>query len=128
MRVSFYVICCFPLVALIFFFFLNSQFDYYVSQRVPPFVSPFWESLYFWTWMTVSFLIGRFPPLISSNIFLGPFFLFSPSGTHMIWMFLHLLLPSFIFVLYSLFCSCDFCYVFKLSYPLFCLSYSVDSF
>ena len=83
MRISLYVICCFPLVALNIFF-LNSQFDYYVSQHVPPFVSPFWESLSFWTWMTVPFLIGRFPPIISSNIFSGPFFLFSPSGTHMI--------------------------------------------
>ena len=109
MRVSLYVICCFPLVALIFF--LNSQFYYYVSQHVPPFVSPFWESLYFWTWMTVSFLIGRFPPIISSNIFLGPFSLSFLSKIHVMQTFVHLMsqkslrLSSFLFILFSLFCS-----------------------
>ena len=55
------------LLLLLIIFFL-SQLDNYVCQCVPPFVNPFWESLCFWTWMTVSCRIGRFPAIISSNI------------------------------------------------------------
>jgi len=35
-----------------------------------------------WTWLTISFpTLGKFPAIISSNIFSGPFSLSSPSGT-----------------------------------------------
>ena len=50
MGVPLYVICHFSLVSLnIYFIFVFNfcQFDYYVSQCVPPWVYPAWDSLCF---------------------------------------------------------------------------------
>ena len=66
-----------------------------------------------WTWVAISFpMLGKFSTIISSSIFSGPFSLFSPSGTPIMQMLLHLMflqrslrLPSFLFILLSLFCS-----------------------
>ena len=66
-----------------------------------------------WTWVAFSFpTLGKFSTIISSNIFSGPFSLSSPSGTPIMRMLLHLMLPqkslrlsSFLFILFSLFCS-----------------------
>ena len=66
-----------------------------------------------WTWVTISFpMLGKFSAIISSNIFYGPFSLSSPSGTPIMQMLLRLMLShmplrlsSFLFILYSLFCS-----------------------
>ena len=64
-----------------------------------------------WTWLTISFsLLGKFSTIISSKIFSYPFFFSSSSGTHIIWMLVHLILsrglrdyPQFFlfFLLYS---------------------------
>ena len=66
-----------------------------------------------WTWVIISFsMLGKFSTIISSNIFSGPFSLYSPSGTPLMWTLLHLMLSqrslrlsSFLFILFSLFCS-----------------------
>lgn len=63
--------------------------------------------------MSVSFpILEKFASIISSNIFLCPFILSSSSGASMIQMLLCLMLsqssqrlPSFLFILFSLFCS-----------------------
>ena len=48
-----------------------------------------------WTWMDISFpMLGKFLTIISSNIFLGPFYLSSPSGTPIMRML-------FLFILFS---------------------------
>ena len=65
-----------------------------------------------WTWMTVSFSrLGKFSPVISSNMFSAPFYLSSPSGTPILWIFVHLILSqralklsSFLFILFPFFC------------------------
>ena len=47
------------------------HFDYNVSWHVHLWVNPVWASL---IWVTISFLrLGRFLPILSSNIFLGSF-------------------------------------------------------
>ena len=61
----------------------------------------------------VSFsMFGKFSAIISSNIFLGPFSLSSPSETPVIQMLVRLMLSqrslrlsSFLFILFSIFCS-----------------------
>ena len=57
-------------------------------------------------------MFEKFLTIISSNIFLGPFSLSSPSGTPIIQMFVHLMLcqrslrlSSILFIFFSLFCS-----------------------
>ena len=92
-----------------------------------------------WTWVAISFpMLGKFSTIISSNIFLGPFSLSSPSGTPIMRIFMHLMLSqrsqavfisfhSFFFILFR---SSEFhLSVFQVTYPFFCLSYSaIDSF
>ena len=61
-----------------------------------------------WTWVAISFsMSGKFLTIISSNIFSYPY-LFSSSGSPIIWMLVHLVLSqrplrlsSFLFSLYS---------------------------
>ena len=65
-----------------------------------------------WTLLIISFpMLGKFSANISSNIFSGPFCLSYPSGTPIMRMFIHLMLsqrslrlPSFLFILFSIFC------------------------
>ena len=63
-----------------------------------------------WTWLTISSpMFGKFSAIISLNIFSGPFF--SPSGTPILQMLVCLMsqrslrLSSFLFILFSIFCS-----------------------
>ena len=45
-----------------------------------------------WTWLTISFpMFGMFSAIISSNIFSGPFSCYSPSGTPIMQMLVHLM-------------------------------------
>ena len=67
-----------------------------------------------WTWLTISFLMFRkFLDVISSNIFLGPFCLSSPSGTPVVRMLVHLMLFQrflgyfHLFFFFILFCGSD---------------------
>ena len=84
--------------------------------------------------MTISFpILGKFLTMSSSNIFFKsvPFSFSSFSWTPVIQMFVHLMLSqrslrlsSFLFILFSLFCSA----AVKVTYPFLCLSYSaIDS-
>jgi len=63
------------------------------------------------TWLAFSFpTFGKFWAIISSNIFSGPLSLSSPSGTPIMWMFVHLMLSqrsqtSFFKILFSILCS-----------------------
>ena len=56
-------------------------------------------------------MLGKFSAIISSNIFSGPFSLYSPSGTPIMWIFMHLMsqmslrLSSVLFILVSIFYS-----------------------
>jgi len=66
-----------------------------------------------WIWVIISFpMLGKFSILISTNIFSGPFSFSFSSRTPIIWMMFHLMLSlwslrvfSFLFILFSLFCS-----------------------
>ena len=66
-----------------------------------------------WTWVAISFpMVGKFSTIIPLNIFSGPLSLSSPSGTPIMRMLLRLMLSqrslrlsSFLFILFSLFCS-----------------------
>ena len=68
-----------------------------------------------WTWSTISFsILGKFSTIISSKTFSYPFFVSSSSGTPVIWMLVHLILSqrslrlsSFLFILFTLFCSSE---------------------
>ena len=86
-----------------------------------------------WTWVAISFPTLVKLSTVVSSIFLRSFFLFS-SGTPMIQTLVHLTLsqrslivPSILFILFFSFplCFISFdCFIFHLTYPLFCLSYS----
>ena len=92
-----------------------------------------------WTWVAISFpMLGKFLTIISSNIFSFPFFFSSSSGTLIIQMLVHLMLSQmslrlssvlFILFFFILICSSYFHYfIFQVTYPFFCLSYSdIDS-
>ena len=93
----------------------------------------FWTLWVSWNWVATSFpILGRFSTIISSSIFSWPFFLSSSSGTPMIQMLGHLtlsqrslrlssfLLSPFLFLCFIYFHH----YIFHLTYPIFCLSYS----
>ena len=82
-------------------------------------------------------MLENFLAIISSNISLGPFFLFSPSRTPIMQMLVHLMLPqrslrlsSFLFILFLYSALWQwFPSVSQVTYLFFCLSYSdVDSF
>ena len=63
--------------------------------------------------MTISFpMLGKFSPIISSDIFSGSFSFSSSSGTRITQMLLHLMLSQrslrlslFLFIIFSIFCS-----------------------
>ena len=62
-----------------------------MSWCVPPWVYPSWDSAS-WIWLTISFpVFGMFSAIISSNIFSGPFSCYSPSGTPIMQMLVHLM-------------------------------------
>ena len=93
MGIPLYVICCFSLAAFnICSLCLN--FVSLINMCLRVFCLGFilfgmlWVS---WTWVAISFpILGKFSTIISSSIFLCPFFLSSSSGTSMIWMLGHL--------------------------------------
>ena len=136
MGVPLYVTCHFSLVAFNISVFHFCQFDYYVSQCVPLWVYPAWDSLCFLDLVDYCFpMFGKFSPIISSDIFSGPF---SSSGTPIMQILVCLMLfqmslrlSSFLFILFFciLFCGSDFYHsVLQVIYP-FCLSYSdINSF
>lgn len=82
MGVPLHVICCFSLVA----FNIFPLFFIFVILIILSCI-PLWVNLYgipctSWTWVTVSKLkLGKFSAIISLDIFSGPFYLSSLSGT-----------------------------------------------
>ena len=115
MGVHLYVICRFSHVA----FSILSLFSIFVSLIImclgvflPGFIL-LGTLCASWTLLIISFpMLGKFSANISSNIFSGPFCLSYPSGTPIMRMFIHLMLsqrslrlPSFLFILFSIFCS-----------------------
>ena len=103
-----YVICHFPLVALIFYLSLFCQFIYYVSQCVPPWVYPPWDSLCFLD------LVDYFPSQdreVVLSCYLFKYFLVffwtlkMRMLVHLVLSQRSLMLSSFIFILSSIFCS-----------------------
>ena len=137
MEIPLYVIFCFSLAAFNIFS-LNLIFVSLINMCLGVFFLGF--ILYgalcaCWTWMTISFpMLRKFSTMISSNIFSGPFFFSSFSGTPIIQMLVHLILsqrslrPSsilFILFFFILLCSSYFHYfIFQVTYLFFCLSYS----
>ena len=112
-----YVTCCFSL-ATFNILFLCFVFISFISMCLGMFLFGF--ILYvtlcaFWIWLTISFSrLGKFSTIISSKIFSYPFFYSSSSGTSIIWMLVHLLLPQrslrqswIIFIIFTLFCSSE---------------------
>ena len=112
MGVPLYVICCFSLAAFNNFS-LSLIFANLITMCLGVFLLRF--ILYgtlcaSWTWVAISCpMLGKSLTIISSNIFSGPFSLFSPSGTPIRRMLLHLMLSqrslrlsSFLFFLFSL--------------------------
>ena len=111
MAIPLYVICCFSQFAfnifslyLIFVSLINICLGVFLLRFI----------LYAsWTWVNISYLmLGKFSTLISSNNFSGPFSFSSSSETPLMQMLLHLMLSlrslrlsSFLFLLFSLFCS-----------------------
>ena len=95
MEVPLYVICCFFLDAfnicplcLIFVNLINMCLEVFHLGFI--LFGTLWVS---WTWVTVSFpILERFSSIISSSIFLWPFFMSSSSGTPMIQMLGHITL------------------------------------
>ena len=133
MGVPLYAICRFFLVAVKIFFVFNfcrlDDCESWVFLLVFILPGSLWA---LWTWVTVSIpMSGNFSAGISSNIFSSPFslFLWDP----MMKMLVHLMLllrPLRLFIsfhsLYILFYSSDFHNsVFQLTYPFFCLIYSI---
>ena len=92
-----------------------------------------------WTWVSVCFpMLGKFSAYSLFNYFLGPFVSF-PSETPIMWMLVCLMLSqrflrlsSFLFIVFSLFCSMAVIsnhLSFRALYSFLCLMYSsVDSF
>ena len=95
MGVSLYVICCFSLVAfnilpLIVIILITRCLGLFLLGIIPP--GTLCAS---WTWLTISFpTLGKFSASMSSPIFSGPFSLFSPSGTPIMWMLENLTLSQ----------------------------------
>ena len=97
MGVPLYVVCSFSLVAfsiLSLSLIFASLITVCLSVFFLGFILP--GILYgSWTWLTICFpMFGKFSALISSNIFSGPFSLFSPSGTPIMEMLVHLMLSK----------------------------------
>ena len=113
--VSFYLICHFPLVpfnSLPLSLILVSLITTCVGVFLLGFILPgiLCDS---YTWSIISFpILGKFSATVSSNIFSSPFSLSSPSGTHIMQMFMCLILSqkslrlsSILLILFSIFCS-----------------------
>ena len=89
MKIPLCVICCFSLAAfnicslcLIFVNLINMCLGVFHLGFI--LFGTLWVS---WTWVAISFpILGKFSTIISSSIFLWPFFLSSSSGTPMIQM------------------------------------------
>ena len=107
-----------------------------MSWLVPPGVNPVWDSVYFWTWMTISFLTLWNFQLLSFQIFsqslyisLLPFW--DPYNAN-VYAFDNVSVFSFLFILFFfiLFHGSDFSHsVLQLTYSFFCLIYcAIDSF
>ena len=87
-----------------------------MSWGVSPWVYPVWDSLGFLDLVIISFpILGKFQIVISSSIFSWSFFLSSSSGTPIIRMFEHFILPwrslrlsSFVLIHFSFFLSDSF--------------------
>ena len=138
MGVPLYVICCFSLVAFSIFFFVFNfcQFDYYVSWYVPPWVYPAWGSVHFLD--LGDCFLSHVREVFSYYLF--KYFLrafLSSSGNPIMRMLVCLVLSqwslrlsSFLFILFSLFCSVAVIStnLFQIIYPFFCLSYSAIDF
>ena len=82
-----------------------------MSWRVSPWIYPVWDSLCFLD-LTVSFpMLGKFSAIISSNIFSGPFSVFSfwdPYNVNIVAFNVVSVVPETVlisFILFSLFCS-----------------------
>ena len=110
-----YVICHFSLVAFNIFS-LSLIFVNLITMCLGVFLLGFilpGTLFASWTQLTVSFpMLGNFSAIITSNIFSGPFTFSSLSGTPIMRMLVHLMLSqrslrlsSFLFILFSLFCS-----------------------
>ena len=104
----------FPLLLSIILVFNFCQFHYYVSRCVSPWVYLAWDSLHFLD--LGGYFFSHVREVFDYNLFknfLGSFLsLSSPSETPIIRMLVHLMLSqrslrlsSFIFILFSLFCS-----------------------
>ena len=84
-----------------------------MSWRVSPWIYPVWDSLCFMDLIDSSFpILGKFSTIISSYIFLVPFFFSSSYRTPIIRLLVRLMLSqrslrlsSVLFILFSLFCS-----------------------
>ena len=119
MGVSLCVMCCFSLAAfnslsLIFVVLLTMCLGVFLCRLI--LCGTICAS---WTWVTVSFpRLVKFSAIIPSNIFSGPFSLYSPSGTPITWILMCLMVSHF-FSFFFLFSSSDFPYsVFQLTDPL----------
>lgn len=107
------------------------QFDYYVSWCVPSWIYPVWDSLCFLGLSVPFTMLEKFSVITSSNTFSGPFLSY-PSGTPIIWMWVHLMwyqwslrLPLFLLLLYSVLQQwfppvCLPAHLFMLQHHLFC--------
>ena len=115
MGIPLYSICCFSLAAFNIFS-LYLIFDSLINMGLGVILLGF--ILYgthcvSWTLLTISFpILGKFPTIISSNVFSVPFFFTSSSGTTIVRMLVCLMLSqrslrlsSIIFILFSLCCS-----------------------
>ena len=133
MGVPLHVVCCFSLAAfnilclsLILVHFITMCLSVFLLGVIVP--GMLCAS---WTWLTISPpMFGKFSAIISLNIFSGPFSLFSPSGTPILQMLVCLMsqrslrLSSFLFILFSIFCSAAVMSTILSTYPFFCLGCS----
>jgi len=131
----------FPLLLLMLIFVFNFRhFDYCVSQCVPSWVHPAWNTLFFLD--LVDYFLSNVREVFSYYVFkyfLGSFLSPSYPGTLIMLTLVYLMLSqrslrfSSFFLhsfFYILFCSSDFHHsVLQENFPFFCLHYSaIDSF
>ena len=142
MGIPFYIICCFSLAAFNIFS-LYLIFDSLVNMCLGVFPIGFvlYGTLYTSsTWLTISFpILVNFSTIISSNIFSSPFlflfFFWDPynlniGAFNVVPEVSETVLNSFHPFFFLVLCSSYFHYfIFQVTYPFFCLSYSAtDSF
>ena len=96
MGILFHVICCFPLFLLIFYLCVSFLSVWLLCVSVGSSLGLSYLGLCScWTGLTISFpLLGKFSAIISSNFFLGPFLSLLLSGTPIMWILVHLMLPQ----------------------------------